>query len=93
MICPFCTVNPSRIIIENDLAMAICDGFPVSPGHLLIIPKKHIASFFETTEQEQTALLKLLAEARGLVLGGTRGSGLTNGDLLHTIRPARYKGL
>jgi len=48
--------------------MAIYDGFPVSPGHLLIIPKRHIASFFEATDQEQTALFKLLVEARELAL-------------------------
>lgn len=68
MICPFCTVDPLRIILENDRAMAIYDGFPVSPGHMLVIPKRHISSFFEATDQEQVALLKLLAEARELAL-------------------------
>lgn len=68
MTCPFCAVAHSRIILENDHAMAIYDGFPVSPGHMLIIPKRHVASFFETTELEKTALFKLLAEARELAL-------------------------
>lgn len=68
MICPFCTVDPLRIILENDHAMAIYDGFPVSPCHMLVIPKRHIPSFFEATDQEQVALLKLLAEARELAL-------------------------
>lgn len=68
MTCPFCTMDSSRIILENDHAIAIYDGFPVSPGHLLIIPKKHIASFFEANDQEQFAIFKLLAEARELAL-------------------------
>ena len=44
--------------------MAIYDGFPVSPGHTLIIPKRHIASFFEATKEEQGAMLDLLSEMR-----------------------------
>jgi diadenosine tetraphosphate (Ap4A) HIT family hydrolase len=47
--------------------MAIYDGFPVSRGHSLIIPKRHIASFFEITIEEQTAMFELLAKARHLL--------------------------
>lgn len=64
MQCPFCTLDSSRIIASNDHAVAILDGFPVSKGHTLIIPKRHIASLFEATVEEQTALLELLAQAR-----------------------------
>ena len=47
--CPFCTLDPSRILAANDLAVAVCDAYPVSPGHTLMVPKRHVASFFETT--------------------------------------------
>jgi diadenosine tetraphosphate (Ap4A) HIT family hydrolase len=67
-ICPFCNPDKSRIILANDHAMAIYDGFPVTPGHSLIVPKRHIASFFEATREEQTAMLDLLAETRQLLL-------------------------
>ncbi|WP_436037681.1 HIT family protein [Variovorax paradoxus] len=40
------------------------DGFPVSPGHSLVIPKRHIGSFFETSPQERAALLELLDQAQ-----------------------------
>ncbi len=62
--CPFCTLDDARIILTNDHAIAIYDGFPISPGHRLIIPKRHVASFFEATREEQAALLNLLAEMR-----------------------------
>ncbi len=62
--CPFCTLDPSRIILSNDHAIAIRDGFPVSEGHTLIIPKRHIASLFEATTEEQAALFELLGQAR-----------------------------
>ena len=59
--CPFCEVTKhdkaQRIIKENDLAFVIRDGFPVSEGHTLIIPKRHVASFFEITNEERHALL------------------------------------
>ena len=66
--CPFCSPDSTRIMLSNTHAIAIYDGFPVSPGHCLIVPKRHIASFFEATREEQTALFDLLAEMRQLLL-------------------------
>ena len=66
--CPFCSLDSSRVIAANDHALAIYDGFPVSPGHCLIIPKRHIASFFEATKEEQAALLDLLEESRMIII-------------------------
>ena len=60
--CPFC--HPDGILLENALAYAKPDKYPVNPGHLLIIPKRHVADFFRTTEAEKTALLSLLDEAK-----------------------------
>ena len=60
MPCPFCQIAPERIVAQNEHAFAIRDAFPVSPGHTLIIPKRHIASFFETTPAEKIALLALV---------------------------------
>ena len=51
--CPFCELPADRIIIANPLAMVIRDGFPVSNGHTLIIPKRHVGSFFEITREER----------------------------------------
>ena len=42
--CPFCTLEPSRIIAANDRAVAVYDAYPVSPGHTLMVPKRRIAS-------------------------------------------------
>lgn len=64
MDCPFCFLNSNRIYLSNDHAVAIRDGFPISKGHTLIIPKRHIASLFEATEEEQIAFLELLTKAR-----------------------------
>jgi diadenosine tetraphosphate (Ap4A) HIT family hydrolase len=62
--CPFCTLAPARIRLRNEVGFAFRDGFPVSPGHTLIIPRRHVGSLFELTAQEQGALLDLLAQAK-----------------------------
>ena len=66
--CPFCSPENFNITLSNSYAFAINDGFPVSPGHCLIIPKRHIASFFEVTKEEQSALLDLVSDIRGLLV-------------------------
>ena len=60
--CPFC--HPDGILFENDVAYAKPDKFPVNPGHLLIIPKRHVADYFLTTEEEKAAMLSLLDQAK-----------------------------
>ena len=58
--CVFCNVRAP--IAENELAFAIFDRYPVSPGHVLILPKRHVESFFDTTSDERAAMLSLLNE-------------------------------
>jgi diadenosine tetraphosphate (Ap4A) HIT family hydrolase len=62
--CPFCEIVRSdkarRIIAETEHAFAIRDGYPISEGHTLLIPKRHFASFFDATDAERLALLHLL---------------------------------
>ena len=67
-LCPFCRIDPSKILAENDHALALADGFPVTEGHALIVPRRHVASFFETTKEEQSALFELVAQVREQLL-------------------------
>jgi diadenosine tetraphosphate (Ap4A) HIT family hydrolase len=60
----FCRIPREQILIDGPLAVAARDSYPVSKGHTLIIPRRHVASFFETTEEERQAMLKLLDEAK-----------------------------
>jgi hypothetical protein len=62
--CPFCSLRTDRIIQENGTAFWILDGFPVSQGHSLIIPKRHVGSFFEVNAEERVGMLALLDEAQ-----------------------------
>ena len=59
--CIFCHLGEDKeIIAENDLAIAFYDGFPVNPGHALIIPKRHVANYFDLTAEECAAMQTLL---------------------------------
>jgi diadenosine tetraphosphate (Ap4A) HIT family hydrolase len=65
MHCPFC--NPKETVVSNELAFAIYDKYPVSPGHMLIIPKRHVADFFDTTPEEKRAVLEILDRSKKML--------------------------
>jgi diadenosine tetraphosphate (Ap4A) HIT family hydrolase len=60
--CPFC--NPREVLFENELAFAIPDRSPVRPGHTLVIPRRHTASFFDLTDEEVTSCFELIKKVR-----------------------------
>lgn len=62
--CPFCNLPPDRIIDSNEFALVIRDGYPISRGHTLIVPKRHTGSFFDTSDQEKLALFDLVTKAK-----------------------------
>jgi diadenosine tetraphosphate (Ap4A) HIT family hydrolase len=59
--CPFCNIGEHvEVLFKADTAMAILDSFPISPGHALVIPKRHVADYFELTAEEQNELWQLV---------------------------------
>lgn len=55
-ICPFCAPGAEReLVTESATAYAVFDEHPVSPGHILVIPKKHIADYFDISLHIKTA--------------------------------------
>lgn len=62
--CVFCTLSPERVVAENDVAVAIRDGFPVTPLHTLVIPRRHVADYFGLHDSEARAMHRLLVSLR-----------------------------
>ena len=62
--CLFCNIHSSRIVLENDFAYAIADGFPVTERHHLIIPKRHVNDYFSLDTAELEACHALLLQLR-----------------------------
>jgi len=61
---PFCSIDPSRIVAENEPAFAIRDAYPVTESHTLIIPRRHVTSWFETTDEERLAMFTLVDQVK-----------------------------
>ena len=57
----------SQPILENDLAKAFYDEFPVNPGHMLFTTKRHVKSYFDTSLEEKIAILELIDKAKVLL--------------------------
>src|SRR5688500_13598345 len=77
--CPFCNLQESRIVQASSHCLVMLDAYPVSPWHTLIIPRRHVASFFEASEEERLDLLQLLKGARRDLLKRHRPNGFNIG--------------
>ena len=64
-VCPFCTDDEA--VLRNHLAYARFDKFPVTPGHLLILPRRHVPTWFDAPIEEKLALLDLLEACKRLL--------------------------
>ena len=62
--CPFCTTADRDVFYEGDKVLGLWDKFPVSPGHALLIPKRHISGWFEARKDEQQELIAAIEIAR-----------------------------
>jgi diadenosine tetraphosphate (Ap4A) HIT family hydrolase len=77
--CPFCTLPVERIVDSLPTALLVWDAFPVTNGHSLVIPRRHVASWFEITAVERADLLALVDRAKGIVDEKSRPDGYTIG--------------
>jgi len=78
--CPFCRrIAAGDFTAGNTLAVALPDGFPISPGHTLVIPRRHEPDFFALTETEQTAILELVRAVQQHVAASTQATGFNVG--------------
>ena len=62
--CTFCEIGPSRIINQNTLAYVTPDKYPVTKGHLLIIPRRHVKDYFGLDKSESSAIHELILEEK-----------------------------
>lgn len=102
-VCPFCPLPAEPVLFRNDAAVAAQGAYPVTLGHTLVIPVRHVASFFDATQPERDAMLALLDAAKrqfqvefgpaGYNIGINDGTaaGQTIGHL-HTHLIPRYPG-
>jgi diadenosine tetraphosphate (Ap4A) HIT family hydrolase len=63
MDCVFCRHDRS-ILAQTELSFAFLDSFPVSYGHALVIPKRHVVSIWEMTPEEYTDAFNLVRQVK-----------------------------
>ena len=101
--CIFCSLPATSIIDQNDLGFVVRDISPVNPGHTLVIPKRHVSSYFELTDDEVVALMELLRRAKEAIDAEFKPDdyniGVNNGPLagqtvphVHIHVMPRYRG-
>jgi hypothetical protein len=89
--CPFFSLPESRIVQSNEIGWMIRDAHPISPGHTLIIPKRHVGSFFDLTEDERSALLSLLATAKRRSMSSIGPTPSTSASMMERPRVRPYR--
>ena len=65
--CIFCDKFGLDLLCENELAKAFYDNFPVNEGHMLVVPKRHIATYFEAYPEELAAINDLIFQVKYLL--------------------------
>ena len=68
-LCPFCRTEALCIILENKTTFAVKDSSPVSPDHMLVLPKRHCLDYFHMTHEERCDAHDLVERLKTLILG------------------------
>ena len=64
--CPFC--SPSAVVASTSTALVLHDAFPITHGHTLVVPRRHVASLFELSAEEQAELWQLVTQVRSALV-------------------------
>jgi diadenosine tetraphosphate (Ap4A) HIT family hydrolase len=78
-VCTFCSLPNARIVNSNLFGIVIRDGFPISEGHTLIIPKRHIKSFFDLQSKERDSLFDLVEQEKSFLIDAYSPDGFNIG--------------
>jgi diadenosine tetraphosphate (Ap4A) HIT family hydrolase len=65
--CPFCQPKSENVFYEDELVRGLWDQFPISPGHALIIPKRHVETWFDASSEEHQALTQALTRVKAVI--------------------------
>src|SRR5512140_1717486 len=66
--CPFCPPAPQAVFHEGPLVLGVWDQYPVSEGHALLVTRRHVATWFDATDQERAELAAATFIARDAIL-------------------------
>ena len=76
---PFHPIEPARVIMESEHAIAFLDRYPISEGHALVIPRQVVESIYDLAPDQQAAVFELVAKVRKLLAGRYQPDGFNIG--------------
>jgi diadenosine tetraphosphate (Ap4A) HIT family hydrolase len=65
--CPFCNPEPDRIVLESESILGLWDSFPVSPGHALLVPRRHVDNWSAASSQERVELCTAIIDLKRVI--------------------------
>jgi len=65
--CPFCAIDPDRIVVSDLEAFAVLDAYPVTDGHIVVIPRRHVPTVFQLPPDEQANIWIFVSRVRNLL--------------------------
>jgi len=68
MSCPFCSIETDRVLLSSGSVIAFLDAYPITEGHALVTPRKHVSSIYELPSTEQSELWDIVAKVRLLLM-------------------------
>ena len=77
--CPFCQLHPERVLASNEAAVALLDSYPITEGHTLVVPRKHVNSIYQLPESEEVAIWELVRAVREQLILKHKPDGFTIG--------------
>ena len=101
--CPFCSSDPDRVFYRGRLVFALWDAFPVTDGHALLVPNRHVGRWMDATQEEREELFQAIPLVMGKIREGRAPDGFNIGindgaaagqtvDHLHLHVIPRYAG-
>lgn len=77
--CVFCSLPPERIWIQTESTIAFRDAYPLSNGHTLVVPRRHVSSLFDLPEEEQQRIWHQVAVVHRLLREAFNAGGFNVG--------------
>ena len=73
--CPFCRPAAERLFHVGEGVLGLWDAFPASPNHALLVPKRHVATWFDASPAERRELMEAIDVARAKILERAKPDG------------------
>ncbi len=77
--CLFCNLSDRLVVCQKAHALAIHDAYPVSKGHTLVIPHRHVADLFDLPHDELVAVFALVRDVKAMLTNELSPNGFNVG--------------